>query len=226
MTLQEQLTAGEPIFKRISDLVGEAKYDEVYEVIRTTPPPIEWVEEFTSLLDEGKQYKTMKIELLEAVACRIFHGWQVSDISDPIINTNKDKIGITIICTIKLHLSDNDTICQLKGIATEVVHNIVLMPLATPKALAMAKKQGLKQLGDLFGLSLSRNMESEDVNLAKPAENTLVIEAIKEINECKSLAELTKIHDLCAKEVQSDPKFTDAVLQQKKILTLTAKKDG
>jgi len=54
----------------------------------------------------------------------------------------------------------------------------------------------------------------------------LVNDAILEINKCKTLEELTKVHNLCAKEVQNDPKFADAILSQKKILTLIDKKDG
>jgi copper chaperone CopZ len=71
-----------------------------------------------------------------------------------------------------------------------------------------------------------KKVEGEAVNYSKPSENPLVNDAILEINKCKTLEELTKVHNLCAKEVQNDPKFTDAILSQKKILTLIDKKDG
>lgn len=226
MTIQDQLEFGSHIFKRIETAIEAKQFDVAYAIIRCENPPEQWIEEFTSLLDEGKKYKTMKIELLEAIADRIFKGWVVSSISQPTITPNRDKFAVTLSCTITFHLSENDAIQQLHGISTEVAHNITLLPLATPKALAMAKKQALKQLGNLFGLSLSRNIEGEDVNYAKPPDNSLVLEAVEEINKCKTLEELTKVHNLCAKEVQNDPKFTDAILQQKKILNLIEKKDG
>jgi hypothetical protein len=226
MTISEQLKAGEYIFSNIDELVKASKFTDAYEVIRNVNPPDEWVEEFTSLLDEGKKYKTIKIEVMEAVATRLFPNWAVSDISNPVINQSKDRLSVTLVGTIEYSFPGESVLRRLKGIATETAHNIGLMPLITPKALAMAKKQAFKQLGNLFGLSLSRDLEGETVNYAKVPDNTLVLEAIAEINKCKSLEELSKIHDLCAKEVQSDSKFTDALLQQKKILTLIDKKDG
>lgn len=226
MTLQEQMLAGESIFNNISSLVLTKDFDKAYEFIRTLEPPNEWVEEFTSILDEGKKYKTIKIEVMEAVATKLFEKWYVSNISTPVIIQNKDRVSVTLIVTIDYWMKGEGKINQLQGIATEVAHNITLLPLTTPKSLAMAKKQGLKQLGNLFGLSLSRNMENETVNYAKQPENTLVIEAIEEINKCTTHEELTKLHNLCAKEVQSDSKFADAILQQKKIINLTTKKDG
>ncbi len=225
MTIQEQLDFGINIFIRIEAAVHAGQYDTAYAIIRSETPPDEWVEEFTSLLDEGKTYKTMKIELLEAVATKIFGYWYVSRISEPVININRDKFAVTLGATINYSLPEEKHTRQLQGIATEVAHNIMLLPLATPKALAMAKKQALKQLGNLFGLSLSRNVEGEEVNFAKAPENTLVLEAIEEINKCKTLEELTRVHNLCAKEVQNDQKFTDAILQQKKILNLLSNKD-
>lgn len=226
MTIQDQLKAGEDIFNFIDKLVDAREFENAYEYIRVTNPPDEWVEEFTSLLDEGKTYKTMKIELLEAVAHRIFAGWHVNDIQQPLINQSKEKFSITIIAELSFVFKGEAQYSQIKGIATEVAHNILLMPLTTPKALAMAKKQAFKQLGNLFGLSLSRNVEGEEVNFAKAPDNSLVLEAITEINKCKTLDELTKVHNLCAKEVQNDTKFTDAILQQKKILNLIEMRDG
>jgi hypothetical protein len=226
MTIAEQLKAGEHIFSNIDELVKAAKFADAYEVIRNVNPPDEWVEEFTSLLDEGKKYKTIKIEVMEAVATRLFPNWAVSDISNPVINQSKDRLSVTLVGTIEYSFPGEVILRRLKGIATETAHNIALMPLITPKALAMAKKQAFKQLGNLFGLSLSRDLEGEAVNYAKIPDNALVLEAVQAINETKSLEELAKIQNLCAQEVQNDAKFTDAILQQKKILTLINKKDA
>lgn len=224
MTIQEQVNFGDSIFKRIAMAVDACQFELAYAIIRTENPPNEWVEEFQSLLDEGKTYKTMKIELIEAVATRLFPYWNVSSISDPVININRDKFSVTLRATVDYCFKQEAGMRHLQGISTEVAHSILLLPLATPKALAMAKKQAFKQLGNLFGLSLSRNIEGEEVNFAKAPDNSLVLEAIEEINKCKTLEELTKVHNLCAKEVQNDTKFTDALLQQKKIINLIDKK--
>jgi hypothetical protein len=223
MTLQEQLKAGEIIFQNI-DSLGIAT--AVYEYIRTTSPPAEWVEEFTSLLDEGKKYKTMKIELVEAVASRIFPGWHVSNIAQPTINVGKDKVCVTLVATVKFKLKAEENWHELQGIATEVAHNMAILPLAAPKALAMVKKQAFKQLGDLFGLSLSREMEGEATNLAKQPENELVNEAIIEIEKCKTLDEVARVQNICDKSVQSDVKFTAAVIDRMKLINLKENKDA
>jgi len=226
MTIQEQLNAGEHIFSHIDDLIKEQKYQDAYEVIRNTDPPKEWISEFDSILKPGETYKTMKIELLEAIAWRIFKYWNIEDLSQPVFSVSKDKLSVTLVVKLGLRSFNGSEKMILTGIASEMAHSMAVLPLTTPKCLAMAKKQALKQLGNLFGLSLSRESEGEAVNYSKPAENPLVNDAILEINKCKTLEELTKVHNLCAKEVQNDPKFTDAILSQKKILTLTDKKDG
>jgi hypothetical protein len=163
MTLTEQLSFGDPIFKQVEEFRSVRRISELSELISSSNPPDEWIIELQSIANPKDKFKSIKLELLEAVAKRIFGYYKLSDVSQPIIVQDKQgSIAVTINVEIEVRWFDG-TIRKYPGIATEVVSNMRLLPLATPKASSMAVKNALKQLGKLFGKHL--NNEADDVEL-------------------------------------------------------------
>ena len=165
MTLQEQLQDAEPIFKRIDEYVSKGNYRQAYDVIQTENPPQSWLIELDSRIKKGEKYKSIKLELLEAAARKIFGVCELRTIESPIIHQDKSgTVSVTVISKVEVkYLESKPYQMVLSGIATEVVDNAKLLPLATPKASSMAVKNALKQLGKLFGKYL--NNESEELEL-------------------------------------------------------------
>jgi hypothetical protein len=162
MTLKEQMDAGKHIFEKIDSLFKENRFQEAYEYIQTESPPECWLIELDSISKKGSKYKTIKLELMEAVMRRIFGKCEICEISSPVIC--QDKMGnfaATITVNVKVDYIDSRII--LPGIATEVVGNINLLPLAIPKASSMAVKNAIKQTGRLLGKYL--NNEAEEIEL-------------------------------------------------------------
>jgi len=174
MTLKEQMDAGKHIFDKIDLLFKENRFQEAYEYIQTENPPECWLIELDSISKKGSKYKTIKLELMEAVMRRIFGKCEISDISSPVVC--QDKMGnfaATVTVNIKVDYIDSRII--LPGIATEVVNSINLLPLAIPKASSMAVKNAIKQMGRLLGKYL--NNEAEEIEIPiEPAERIMTKE--------------------------------------------------
>lgn len=163
MTIREQLEIGEPIFKKIDSLKATGIGYELNEFIANTPPPDEWIIELQSVANPKEKFKTIKLELLEAVMKRVYGFYAIKSISQPIIVQDKQgSVSVTINVEIEIRYAGG-YIKIIPGIATEVVPNMRLLPLATPKASSMAVKNAIKQLGKLFGKYL--NNEADDVEL-------------------------------------------------------------
>ena len=141
MTIQEQLNAGEHIFSHIDDLIKEQKYQDAYEVIRNTDPPKEWISEFDSILKPGETYKTMKIELLEAIAWRIFKYWNIEDLSQPVFSVSKDKLSVTLVVKLGLRSFNGSEKMILTGIASEMAHSMQFCHLLPRSALQWQKNR-------------------------------------------------------------------------------------
>lgn len=182
MTLKEQLADGEKIFSRIDSLVKNNQSELAYELIQTENPPASWVIELDSLVKKGEKFKTIKLELMEAVVRRIFGKCEITKI-EPIL-VNQDKAGtatVTVVARVETSYLGNakNYPMVLAGVATEVVTNIRLLPLATPKASSMAVKNAIKQLGRLFGKYL--NNEAEEIELPiEPLEKKITPEEERE----------------------------------------------
>lgn len=162
MTIKEQLDLGEPIFKKIEELRSTFPY-QLNEFVAVTPPPDGWLIELQSIANPKEKFKSIKLELLEAVVRRVFLQYRIHKISQPIIL--QDKQG-TISVTINVEILVRGFDGKMKiypGIATEIVGSMRLLPLVTPKASSMAVKNAIKQLGRLFGKYL--NNEADDVEL-------------------------------------------------------------
>jgi hypothetical protein len=184
MTLKEQLSAGDKIFSRIDEFVKKNDYKSAYEIIQTENPPDCWIIELDSLLRKGEKFKTIKLELMEAIIKRIFGNGYIRTIEQPIIIQDKvGNISVTIVVKYEVrYLEDTKPYpLVLAGVATETVSSMKLLPLATPKASSMALKNALKQVGRLLGKHL--NSEAEELELPcepiekkmSPEEELLVI---------------------------------------------------
>lgn len=163
MTLKEQLQSGEDLFRQIDDLVLKRQPTKATELVLNSNPPDSWVIELQSIQNPNEKFKSLKLELMEAVARRIFGHYQIKSIQKPTILQDKQgNFSVTIIVEVEIMSFDGE-LKVLPGIATETIGSMKLLALATPKASSMAVKNALKQLGRLFGKYL--NTEADDVEL-------------------------------------------------------------
>jgi hypothetical protein len=165
MTLKEQMLDAQLIFEEIDELVRQEKFNEAYEIIQSTNPPDSWLIELDSRLKKGEKYKSIKLELMEAAVRRIFGLCELRSIEQPIIAQDKSgMVSVTVVCKLETrYLEKKPFPLVLSGVSTEIVDNMRLLPLATPKASSMAVKNAIKQLGRLFGKYL--NNEAEELEL-------------------------------------------------------------
>jgi hypothetical protein len=163
MTLRDQLLDGDAIFRQIDDLLSKRQVSQANEIIQSTNPPNSWIIELQSIANPSDKFKSLKLELMEAIAKRVYGHYRIKTINQPTISQDKQgSCCVTIVVEVEIMSFDGDIII-LPGIATEVVGSMRLLPLATPKASSMAVKNALKQLGRLFGKYL--NAESDDTEL-------------------------------------------------------------
>lgn len=164
MTIKDQLKQAEPMLNHIDKLVNSGKIQEAYELIQNENPPQSWIIELPSIAQKGEIFKTIKLELMEAVMRRIFGKCEVNHIEPPIISQDKSGYAsATVVVGVKTYVLGTTNTIVLSGVATEVVNSIKLLPLATPKASSMAVKNAIKQVGRLFGKYL--NNENEELEL-------------------------------------------------------------
>jgi len=190
------LADGEAIFNRIAEFqASEESLFDVLEMIDRYEPPASWILELPSQLKEGT-YKTLPLELMEAVAKRIFgQGSGISTISSPTII--QDKTGkFSVSVTAEYVLFKNYGYHHVMGIASVTSPNLQGLELATPKASSMAVKNALKQLGGLFGKYLNK-VEDQEISEA-PKENLEdrleslpeTLKSIKTLEELKTFRKL------------------------------------
>jgi hypothetical protein len=164
MTIKDQLKQAELMFSRIDKLVKADRIPEAYEIIQNENPPQSWIIELPSISNKGETFKTIKLELMEAVMRRIFGKCEVNHIEPPIISQDKSGYAsATVVVGVKTYVLGTSNPIILSGVATEVVNSIKLLPLATPKASSMAVKNAIKQVGRLLGKYL--NNENEELEL-------------------------------------------------------------
>lgn len=195
MTIKDQLKNAEPIFSRIDKLIKADKINEAYEIIQNENPPSSWIIELNSIANSGDKFKTIKLELMEAVMRRIFGKCDVNHIEPPIISQDKSGCAsATVVVGVKTYILGTTNQVILSGVATEVVNSIKLLPLATPKASSMAVKNAIKQVGRLLGKYLNNENEELELPIAevKPSieeQSEAVTQGIitaKNINDLKS----------------------------------------
>ena len=158
--MQQHLKSAEKIFADIETLINSRRFEAVYAYIDAAEPPSDWILELPSKI--GKEtYKTIKLDIMEAVMKRIFGHCYIASISSPIINQDKSgKYSVTIIVEY-CYLGFDGQHKKLSGIATVISDNLSMLELASPKASSMALKNAIKQLGGLFGKYLNKTDEAE-----------------------------------------------------------------
>ena len=167
MTLKDQLLDGEAIFRQIDDLLSKRQVSLANEIIQNTNPPSSWIIELQSIANPSEKFKSLKLELMESVAKRIYGHYQIKTINQPVISQDKQgSCCATVVVEIEIMSFEGD-MRIIPGVATEVVGNMRLLPLATPKASSMAVKNALKQLGRLFGKHLNVDIDDVEVPIAE-----------------------------------------------------------
>lgn len=179
-------------------------------------PPLEWTLEGTSELTNEK-YRYIPIDILEFLAETVFGGY-----ADKIINTTVQQIDKFIAITITVEV--DYCVGKKSGIATVVVENnyrfidgkltlnkgankpipaAFLLKTATPLCLTEARKNALKNICNLFGRNLNRNIEEDVLPIINIADEKVEADFIikkKYLNAVTSGDEKTK------KEIESQYK--------------------
>lgn len=190
MTINEMLELGEPIFKQIDEAVAAKEYNKAWKLIYNSPQPIEWIKEMPSEATDGTYYHN-DIELIEAVAERIFDEAGYEIIGQPTLTPT--KTGVVITTTVKSIVGFDGEGCvhYSSGVASEFVANAKLIPLATPKSASMAYKNSMKKFGDIMGKSLNRGIENKPIEVVESkVGNEAAFPLIDEINSCDTVEKL------------------------------------
>lgn len=177
------LRLAEPIFKELDKLSSS---QAIYDLIDRAEPPAEWVAELPSKIDSGASYKAIPLDLMEAAVRRIFGFSRIIDTSLT-INQDKGKFAVTAIVKYGYHQEG-----ILIGVATVSTSDIAMLELASPKAVSMAVKNAIKQLGGLFGKYLNR-VEQAEFEIEEMPKTSLEdrIDSLEEcLKNCKTIDEL------------------------------------
>lgn len=191
MNTLELLKKAEFFFKELDKLAREEKFAVIMDLIDRAEPPAEWIIELPSKIESGASYKTIPLDLMEAAVRRIFGGSRIVDTSLT-ISQDKGKFAVTAIVKYGYSFISKEGISQLVGVATVCTSDIAMMELASPKAVSMAVKNAIKQLGGLFGKYLNRIEEAEFAIEELPKANLEdKIDTLEEcLNNCKTIDEL------------------------------------
>jgi len=185
------LRLGEPVFKELDRLVNECQVRAVYDFIDRAEPPAEWIIELPSKADPGGSYKAIPLDLMEAAIRRIFGRSRIADTSLT-ISQDKGKFAVTAIVKYSYQFPGLDKVAELIGVATVTASDIGMLELASPKAVSMAVKNAIKQLGGLFGKYLNRLEQAEfDIEELPKANLEEKIDTLEEcLSNCKTIDEL------------------------------------
>lgn len=191
MTTIELLKKAEPLFKELDKLVSDRKFTALYDLIDRAEPPAEWIIELPSKIDSGASYKAIPLDLMEAAVRRIFGGSRIVDTSLT-ISQDKGRFAVTAVVKYGYQFPGMDGVAQLIGVATVCTSDIGMLELASPKAVSMAVKNAIKQLGGLFGKYLNRIEEAEySIEELPKANLEEKIDTLEEcLTSCKTIDEL------------------------------------
>jgi hypothetical protein len=191
MNTLELLKKAEPIFKELDRLISDQDATALYNLIDRAEPPAEWIIELPSKIDSGASYKTIPLDLMEAAVRRIFGGSRIADTSLT-ISQDKGRFAVTAVVNYGYQLPNMNGMAHLIGVATVCTSDIAMMELTSPKAVSMAVKNAIKQLGGLFGKYLNRIEEAEFAIEELPKANLEdKIDSLEDcLNNCKTIDEL------------------------------------
>ena len=182
------LRLGDPIFKEIDKLVQAKDFQAIAALIDRVEPPNEWIIELPSKADPNASYKAIPLDLMEAALRRIFGGSRIVETS---LTINQDKGRFAVTAVVKYGYTFHIW-SHLVGVATVSASDIAMLELASPKAVSMAVKNAIKQLGGLFGKYLNRVEQAEfDIEELPKANLEEKIDTLEEcLNNCKTIDEL------------------------------------
>jgi len=188
MNTLELLKKAEPLFKEIDRLVQANDFHSISALIDRAEPPAEWIIELPSKIEPGASYKVLPLDLMEAAVRRIFGASRIVDTS---LTINQDKGKFAVTAVVK-YAYTFPSWSNLIGVATVCTSDIGMLELASPKAVSMAVKNAIKQLGGLFGKYLNRIEEAEFAIEELPKANLEEkIDTLEEcLNACKTIDEL------------------------------------
>jgi len=180
------LEIAEPLLSELEGLHLQGNKDTLYGLIDMAEPPAEWVIELPSKVESGASYKTLPLDLMEAAIRRIFG--RNTRVSDTSLTINQDKGRFSVTAVVKYYYGDG----VLIGVATVCTSDISMLELASPKAVSMAVKNAIKQLGGLFGKYLNRVEQAEfSIEEVQSSSVEEKIESLEDcINACKTIDEL------------------------------------
>jgi hypothetical protein len=193
--MNEQIKRADALLMRIFEHVSNGAYKQAYREIEEASPIPEWIIELPSRSQEGEVFKTLKLELMEALMKTIFGYAAIKSISAPIINQDRNGAFAVTVNVIYEYADFDGEMAELPGIATVYSPNIQMLEMATPKASSMAVKNAIKQMGGLFGKYLNRTEIADEVvpekpkELSKEEQRMSVIEGImsaKNVSELKA----------------------------------------
>tara|TARA_R110000868_G_scaffold36279_7_gene128961 strand:+ start:9275 stop:9928 length:654 start_codon:yes stop_codon:yes gene_type:complete len=150
------------ITEQVFNKMGTVETADFYNQIDQGKPHPDWVVELPSKVARNDKYKTIKLEKMEQLMRSMFGYAGISEISEPIINQDKNGRFAVTVRVIYEFKAIEGYIRKLPGIATVVVNDITMLELATPKASSMAVKNAIKQLGGLFGRYLNQSETAEE----------------------------------------------------------------
>jgi hypothetical protein len=200
------------IFKQIDKAVSDNNYEKAFGLL-DMPIPLEWTTLGTSEVT-GQQYRYLPIDVLEALVERVFSRQfiETSSIETSITQTNNSAVVTTTVrfeygfdCYSKkvtvgvasVYIEDNFHWKDGKMILhtnSKPIKALQQLTTATPLSLTEAKKNAIKNIANIFGRNLNRNVvealpviEIEEPVIPLDKEIQRMIELI---NTCTDIEEL------------------------------------
>ena len=213
------------IFKQIDEAVAAKNYDKALGLL-SMETPIEWTTLGTSEVN-GQSYRYLPIEVLEAMMDRIFGYSQWYDESETnIIQTSNSA---TVTTTVKIYYGCG-TDCFKTGVASVYVEDnyhwennkikmhtvgqkptkaLQMLTTTTPLSLTEAKKNAIKNIANIFGRNLNRNVVEalpeipNDTNASDEQDETTI-----RFNEAIEVITNEKYKEAAQKRLEKDyPEF-------------------
>ena len=162
------------VFKQIDEAVSVGQYNKAYGLM-SMETPIEWTTLGTSDIS-GQQYRYLPIDVLEALMDRIFGycGW--NDESETFITQTNSSATVTTTVNViygfvsikrsksgvasvyvedNFHWKDGKMILHTNSKPIKAMQQLTTV---TPLSLTEAKKNAIKNIANLFGRNLNRNI--------------------------------------------------------------------
>jgi uncharacterized protein YukE len=190
-TSKELLVHGKSTIDKIKKLFKEGEDADAWKLIRDTSQPIEWVLEGQGV---AGLFSYNPIGLIEELTYELFGDYQTIIMDSKTMSDGKRHFASTTIISVTVKGK------ALYGVATEVVDNLPMLTLATPKTVPTAFKNAMAKLGAFFGRDLNRTFEdnlpiiNQESDQAKQFEAELE-QIKKDLDKCKTREEAQALVD-------------------------------